>query len=129
VGASAAGPAPFIVRLAAADAAAAAAAKANDAHLMSSIASDKKYIHPNFSTALWFHLNGATGTLQPATSRLISCWLPVVAVPPLAVNLMPCGHLQLHHPNRAHQRHLPLQRGRSFKKYHRRPLLQLRLTR
>jgi hypothetical protein len=42
VGASAAGPAPFIVRLAAADAAAAAAAKANDTHLLSSIASDKK---------------------------------------------------------------------------------------
>jgi hypothetical protein len=42
VGASAAGPASFIVRLAAADAAAAAAAKAADANLMSSIASDKK---------------------------------------------------------------------------------------
>ena len=42
VGATSAGPAPFIVRLAAADAAAAAAAKAADANLLSSIASDKK---------------------------------------------------------------------------------------
>jgi hypothetical protein len=42
VGATSAGPAPFIVRLAAADAAAAAAAKATEANLLSSIASDKK---------------------------------------------------------------------------------------
>ena len=85
VGASASGPAPFIVRLAAADAAAAAASKAGDAQLMQSIASDKASSTSDITLEqlLAARRNGATGSSDSHTLR------PAAAAPTATVSSRP----------------------------------------